>query len=467
MRETQNETILETDYLIVGCGAVGMAFADVILSETDANLMIVDKFHKPGGHWNLAYSFVKLHQPSAYYGVSSKDLGEDGIDKVGVNQGLRYLSSGAEISAYYDDVMQRQFLPSGRVKYYPLCEYKGDNKFVSTFTEMSYKVKVNKKYVNASHMQTKVPSTHIPNFSIAPEVQFIAINDLPRVAKPPEGWVIIGGGKTGVDAIIWLLEHQVDPAKITWIVPRDAWFTDRKNIQPSQEFLKYFLNDQVAQLEAVGQAESITDLFNRLEKAGVLLRIDKNVRPKMYRGATISQLELEQLRRIKNIVRMGRIKRIEKDEIILESGSITNEPNRIFVDCSANALDHSENKPIFSGKTITLQPVRGGQIVFSAAFIAHVETAYEEEIEKNKICMVVPLPNHDTDWLKMFAGSMKNQHTWKKDPELTKWLYHNRLDGFSHLVANISDDNEEMQAILNRLRNSIKPALMNLGKFLS
>lgn len=467
MGETQNETILETDYLIVGCGAVGMAFADVILSETDANLIIVDKFHKPGGHWNLAYSFVKLHQPSAYYGVSSKDLGEDGTDKVGVNQGLRYLSSGAEISAYYDDVMQRQFLPSGRVKYFPLCEYKGDNKFVSTLTEMTYEVRVNKKNVNATHMQTKVPSTHIPNFTIAPEVQFIAINDLPRVSQPPGGWVVIGGGKTGVDAIIWLLEHQVDPAKITWIVPRDAWFTDRKNIQPSEEFLKYFLNDQVAQLEAVGQAESITDLFNKLEKAGVLLRIDKNVRPKMHRGATISQLELEQLRRIKNIVRMGRIKRIEKDEIILEEGRIVNEPNQIFVDCSANALDHSENTPIFSGKTITLQPVRGGQIVFSAAFIAHIETAYEEEIQKNKICMVVPLPNHDTDWIKMFAGSMKNQYTWKKDPELTKWLYHNRLDGFSHLVANISENNEEMQAILKRLRNSIKPALMNLGKFLS
>lgn len=467
MGEAQNKTILETDYLIVGCGAVGMAFADVILSETDANLIIVDKFHKPGGHWNLAYSFVKLHQPSAYYGVSSKNLGKDGTDKVGVNQGLKYLSSGAEISAYYDDVMQRQFLPSGRVKYFPLCEYKGENKFVSTLTGRSYEVRVNKKNVNAAHMQTKVPSTHKPNFSIAPEVQFIPINDLPRVEKPPLGWVVIGGGKTGVDAITWLLEHQVDPAKITWIVPRDAWFTDRKNIQPSEEFLEYFLNDQVAQLEAVGQAESITDLFNKLEKAGVLLRIDKNVRPKMHRGATISQLELEQLRRIKNIVRMGRIKRIEKDEIILEEGKIVNEPNQIFVDCSANALDHSENTPIFSSNTITLQPVRGGQIVFSAAFIAHVETAYEEEIQKNKICMVVPLPNHDTDWLKMFAGSMKNQYTWKKDPELTKWLYHNRLDGFSHLVANISENNQEMQAILKRLRNSIKPALMNLEKLLS
>ncbi|MCK0146541.1 hypothetical protein MWU78_12875 [Arenibacter sp. F26102] len=466
MKATQIETILETDYLIVGCGAVGMAFADVILSETDANLILVDKLHKPGGHWNHAYSFVKLHQPSAYYGVSSVNLGRDDTDKVGVNKGLGYLSSGAEISAYYDDIMQRIFLPSGRVKYFPLCEYSGDNNFASILTGKSYKVRVNKKNVNAAHMQTKVPSTHTPNFHIAPEVMFIPINDLPKVTKPPGGWVVIGGGKTGVDAIIWLLEHKVDAAKITWIVPRDSWFTDRKNIQPSEEFLKYFLNDQIAQLEALEQAKSITDLFIKLEKAGVLLRIDKKVIPKMHRGATISELELEQLRRIKNIVRKGRIKRIEKDEIILEEGKIGNEQNQIFVDCSANALHHSGNKPIFSGNTITLQPVRGGQIVFSAAFIAHVETAYKDEMQKNKLCEVVPLPNHDTDWIKMFAGSMKNQHSWKKDPELTKWLYNNRLDGFSHLVADISDDDEELQTILRRLRNSIRPAMVNLGKLL-
>ena len=32
---------LETDYLIIGSGAVGMAFADVLLAETDANIIIV------------------------------------------------------------------------------------------------------------------------------------------------------------------------------------------------------------------------------------------------------------------------------------------------------------------------------------------------------------------------------------------------------------------------------------------
>lgn len=62
----------ETDYLIVGCGAAAMAFADVILDETDATITIVDRRDAPGGHWNDAYPFVKLHQPSAYYGVASR-----------------------------------------------------------------------------------------------------------------------------------------------------------------------------------------------------------------------------------------------------------------------------------------------------------------------------------------------------------------------------------------------------------
>ena len=79
---------LETDYLIIGSGAVGMAFADTLLTESDANIIIVDRHHKPGGHWNDAYSFVCLHQPSAFYGVNSKPLGGGTKDKTGLNKGL-------------------------------------------------------------------------------------------------------------------------------------------------------------------------------------------------------------------------------------------------------------------------------------------------------------------------------------------------------------------------------------------
>ena len=78
---------LETDYLIVGSGAVGMAFADTLLAETDANIIIVDRYAKPGGHWNVAYPFVTLHQPSQFYGVTSKELSKGRIDQVGLNKG--------------------------------------------------------------------------------------------------------------------------------------------------------------------------------------------------------------------------------------------------------------------------------------------------------------------------------------------------------------------------------------------
>jgi cation diffusion facilitator CzcD-associated flavoprotein CzcO len=61
----------ETDYLITGAGASGLAFADTLLEETDAHITLVDRRDKAGGHWNDAYPFVRLHQPSSYYGVSS------------------------------------------------------------------------------------------------------------------------------------------------------------------------------------------------------------------------------------------------------------------------------------------------------------------------------------------------------------------------------------------------------------
>ena len=45
---------LETDYLIVGSGLVGMAFTDTLLTESKVNIIIVDRYAKPGGHWNIA-----------------------------------------------------------------------------------------------------------------------------------------------------------------------------------------------------------------------------------------------------------------------------------------------------------------------------------------------------------------------------------------------------------------------------
>ncbi|MEG1042912.1 MAG: FAD/NAD(P)-binding protein, partial [Pseudomonas sp.] len=61
-------TILATDYLVIGAGATAMAFVDTLLDESDAHVLMVDRHAQPGGHWNDTYAFVRLHQPSAFYG---------------------------------------------------------------------------------------------------------------------------------------------------------------------------------------------------------------------------------------------------------------------------------------------------------------------------------------------------------------------------------------------------------------
>jgi len=460
-------TQLETGYLIIGCGAVGMAFADTLLTETDANIILVDKHHKPGGHWNVAYPFVTLHQPSAFYGVSSKELGKGLKDEVGLNKGLNDLASGHEVMSYFDHVMRHQFLPSGRVKFFPMCDYKGDGNFQNMLTGDDYNVKY-KKIVDATFLKTTVPSTHTPNFEIADSVQFIPLNDLTRIEKPAKGFVVIGGGKTGIDAILWLIENGVNPDSIQWIVSRDAWLLDRQNTQPSSEFFGHTMGAQAAQFEAIAGAESIEDMFDRLEAGGYFVRIDQNIRPQMFHGATVSQLELEQLRRVKNVIRMGRVSRIEHDRIILDKGSIPTSPDNIHIDCSASAITNLEMKPVFQGKLITPQTVRSYQPVFSAAFIAHCEAAYgDDEIKKNQFCGVVPLPNSNIDYLRLTAAFMLNQYNWSRDPDIRKWLLDNRLDGFSKMVSQIKEDETEKLEIMKRLRDNAMPAMSKLQQFLA
>jgi hypothetical protein len=445
-----------------------MAFADELLLQSDeCDIIIVDRFGKPGGHWNVAYPFVTLHQPSAFYGVSSRELSKGCKDQVGWNKGLNELATGAEVSAYFDDVMREQFLPTGRVQYFPMCDYKGDGEFENTLTGQRYKARPNKKTIDCTYLKTTVPSTHIPNFEVAPGVQFMPLNDLPKVTSAPSGYVIVGGGKTGIDAVLFLLEKHVDPERITWIMPRDAWLLDRENTQPTEEFFASSIGAQARQMEAIAESTSINDMFSRLESAGVFMRLDSSVWPKMFHGATVSKMELEQLRRVKNVVRMGRVKSIGIDKIVLQEGEIPTTTGHIHVDCSASAISNLTIKPIFEDGLITPQTVRSYQPVFSAAFIAHVEATYPNDEIKNKICQVVPLPNTDLDWIRLTAAFMMNQHVWGQDPSLREWLLKNRLDGFSQLVRNVKEEEVEKRMILKRLKENAQPAMMKLQTYLA
>ena len=269
--------------------------------------------------------------------------------------------------------------------------------------------------------------------------------------------------------MLWLLEMGVHPDKIQWIVSRDAWLLDRENTQPTAEFFASTMGAQAAQFESIASAESIKDMFDKLEGSGYFVRIDKNTRPKMFHGATISQAELQALRQLKNIVRMGHVTKIDSHLITLKQGTVPSTPETVHIDCSASALkDDLPPMLIFQDNVITPQMVRSYQPIFSASFIAHIEASYpDDNAAKNNMCGVVPLPNSDIDYMRMTAAFMMNQYKWSQDPEIREWLLTNRLDGFSKMVSDIGEGETEKLAIMKRLRNNAMPAMAKLQQFLA
>src|SRR5919204_3921582 len=117
---------LQTDYLVVGAGAMGMAFTDALIDHADVHVTLVDRRHTASGHWQDAYPFVRLHQASLFYGVASTVLGSGAVQQSGPEAGLQERARQPQIQAYYDDVLERRFVGSGRVTFLGGREYHTD-----------------------------------------------------------------------------------------------------------------------------------------------------------------------------------------------------------------------------------------------------------------------------------------------------------------------------------------------------
>ncbi len=462
---------IETDYLIIGSGAVGMAFADTLLEETDAHITIIDRHGKPGGHWNDAYSFVALHQPSAFYGVNSTQLGSGQIDTAGLNKGYYELASGSEVNGYYERVMHQRFLPSGRVSYFPMADYLGDGRFVSLLSGEESTVTIRKKTVDATYYGTNVPSTHVPKFSVADGTALIPPNGLPQLWQSkgprPEKYVILGAGKTAMDVGVWLLRSGAKAQDIIWVAPRDSWLLNRNTTQPGVEFFDQTIGGQASLMEALAQSADANEVFARLEKDGVMLRIDPQASPRMFHYATISVGEVELLRTIKQVVRMGRVQSIDAHGMTLEQGDYPVAGNAIYIDCTATAVERRPVVPQFQGELITLQMIRVPQPAFSAALTAFIEANFDDDDTKNALGRPVPLPDDIKQYPAANLTNMMNQMAWMQNDKVRHWVNASRLDGFGKTIAGIGPDDADKMATLNRFRANAMAAAGNIPKLMA
>jgi hypothetical protein len=454
---------IETDYLVVGAGAAGMAFVDALIADCDADVVMVDRRHRPGGHWNDAYPFVRLHGPSALYGVNSRPLGSDRLDQTGPNAGYYPRATAAEICDYYQQVLDEQLLASGRVRFFGMSDYgsasRGEHRFVSRLTADATTVRVRRRVVDARYLEPSIPATHVPSFTAEPGVRLIPVNDLVRLDGPASGFTVIGAGKTAIDACLWLLEADVPPAAIRWVRPRDAWLLDRAFQQPL-ELVPRLIEGVSLYLEAAAQAEDIPDLFRRLEASGQLIRLDPAVEPAMYRCATVSEAELARLRSIENVVRLGRVTHIGADRVELSGGSIPADRGQVHVDCSAPGLRTGPSRPVFADGQITLQQIRACQPVFSAALAGYVEAAGDDDAARNRLCPANPYPDTALDWISVTCIAQRAEMAWVADPGVSSWMERSRLNATSRIRDYLDDP--LMKSALARLFTNIEPAIVKL-----
>lgn len=466
-----------TDYLIIGAGATGLAFADTLIAETDAHVTLVDRHGKPGGHWNDAYSFVTLHQPSSFYGVASTELGSGLKDPVGLNRGMAELASGPEVSGYFDRVMSHRLLASGRVSYHPLCNYLGDldggGEFESLLSGRRTQVTVRRRIVDATYFSPAVPSTHTPDFAVGDGVRVVAPNALPGLWQLAQGepmprrFVVLGAGKTAMDVCIWLLQSGTPAEAITWVMPRDSWVVNRLSTQNGAEFFREAIGSQADQMQAFAEARSIEDLYLRLEACGALLRIDRGRMPTMFHLATLSEAEVAELRRIRHVVRLGRVTEIDAGAMRLEQGCCAIEPGALFVDCTASAVRFKEPALVFQDGRIVVQLLRAPLITFSAALTAYVEAHYDDDAHKNRLCKPVPFPRTTADYARTMAVNMSNQFHWSQDAALRQWIRQCRLDAFGRLAGGVDKADAEKQALLARLKTQSQAAAANMPRLLA
>jgi hypothetical protein len=450
---------LEADYLVVGAGAAGVAFTDSLITGTGAQVVMVDRRAAPGGHWNDAYGFVRLHQPSAYYGANSMPLGGDAVETQGPEAGWYERASGAEIRAYYDRVMTR-LVASGRVRFFPQCDYRGDHRFVSRLTGETFDVEVRRKLVDASYLSPSIPATTPPPFEIGAGASVVPLDQLTHLTRKPERFVIIGAGKTAMDACAWLLERGVDADDIQWIKPRESWLLNRAHVQPG-ELVGGMLEGIARQMEAAAGAASADDLMDRLEAAEQLRRIDPGVRPTMYKAATIADWEIDRLRRIGGVVRLGHVRRIERDRIMLEQGSIPTAPGHLHIHCAAEGLRRPPPLPIFATDRITLQPIRTGLVPFNAALTAFVEAHRSDDAEKNRLCPPNPYPDTPLDWARGTLIQMRADLAWSREPDISQWLEGSRLNPMRGLRARSEDP--LVQQASRRFAAAVRPGLSRLA----
>ena len=314
-----------------------------------------------------------------------------------------------------------------------------------------------RRIVDAAYLAPTIPMTTPPPFGIADDTRVVPVNALANLDATPNNYVIVGAGKTGTDAILWLLNHGVQPDRIMWVRPREPWMLNRAVVQPDPVVAFGLAADT---MEAAAGAESLDDMFLRLEAAGVMLRIDTDRTPTMAKTPTLGTWELKLLRSIENVVHLGHIKYVTDEQIVLQDGVVAMPPDALVVHGAASGLQYPPVVPIWGDDKIRCQTIRAGFPCFAAALAGYVEATRDDDRERNRLCPPNRLPNNPTDWTQTQIRGIQATRAFNSDPDIAAWANNCALNPAR---VDLELRNEPaVRSAVDRLGNVVEPGLTRM-----
>ena len=173
-------------------------------------------------------------------------------------------------------------------------------------------------------------------------------------------------------------------------------------------------------------------------------------------------MELEQLRTIENVLRLGHVRRVEPGRVLLDDGSVTTAKDALVVHCAAAGLQYPPSVPIWAPSAITVQPIRAGFPCFGAALAGYVEATREDDAEKNRLCPPTPFADTLAEWANMNVLGTRAAMSFGSEPDIKAWA-----DGVALNPARIPPEHGGSAALndaLDRLQRHVPPALARLAE---
>jgi hypothetical protein len=163
----------------------------------------------------------------------------------------------------------------------------------------------------------------------------------------------------------------------------------------------------------------------------VMMRVDPRVTPSMAKTPTLAHWELDRLRTIENVVRLGHLRHVEPGRLVCVDGEAAIDRDALVVNCAASGLRYQPLVPVWRSERITLQCVATGPI-FGAALAGYVEATREDDAEKNRLCPPHSLPNTPADWPLTIVQGAQGSQALATEPDVMRWsnatsLYRSRI----------------------------------------